>query len=355
MSSLPRAGLVRRRALLGAAVSLPVVLPVLLATGCTGGSSPRPSDTPTPDAAPPPPDPFRIEADAAAAAELAYAAACRAVVARRYRLPSDRLATLTAVADRHERYARVLSGEDPVARRPPAAGASSSSASPTPSAPAGSSTPAPTPVPTSEASALADLVARAGRLARDHDVRTRSAETGLRALLWGSLTAAARRDTVLIGRTGPVSAAPSPPTVPAVPEQVTADRAAQRVVAGLHAAVWGYQVALARFDGAAADPVQARLAALRLLRDRVVELLESDDVEVPTPLPDYDPGEPVGSSADAVRLMTRIETRLGPVLGGWVTAAEDQPRAIAVTALGDAAMTAAGLGGRPALWPGWPD
>lgn len=341
----------RRRTLLALGLAIPGSWWLV---GCTVGApdgvdpSTSPTSAPT---TPTPPDPYRMALDEAAAAESRFASDVRAVVGRRYGLSQARLDNLDALGDRHRRYARVLTAEDPLARRLPP--------TPSPGPSDGTAGGAPTtPAPADERTALADLVTAAQRLAREHSNRATTsepAEPGARALLWASLAAAARRDVLVLGSGAAIDDPPAAPPTPALPELVTPDQGAQRVVAGLHAAVWGYQVALARFDGASADPVRERLIGLRALRDEVVDVLTDLGAEVPTPSPDYDPGEPVDDTTSARALMARIESRLPPVLGGWVAAAEADARALAVTALGDTAMTGITTGATVALWPGWPD
>ncbi|CAA9309517.1 MAG: hypothetical protein AVDCRST_MAG48-1936, partial [uncultured Friedmanniella sp.] len=158
-------------------------------------------------------------------------------------------------------------------------------------------------------------------------------------------------------------AADQPPRAAAVaahqPLTVVSDSAAVSALVGsLHAAVWGYQLALGKLPagGAAHDRALAGLRGRRALRDRLVDQLRRAGVEVPPAAPAYDPDPEVRDADDARLLLQRIETRLLPFVGLWLAAAaRPVDRAAALDALTVTAATATAWGSPLRAWPGWPD
>ncbi len=277
------------------------------------------------------------------AAEQALAAGARAQRARTGRGDERRRDLLLLLARSHAERAAALAAADPATRPTPVPAATGSPAPTT-------STTAPTTPP-----GTAALVAAERARARRYRTATLAAR-GPTALLWGSMAvASAAFASALDADDPPRSAAVAPHRSLVL---LDASAAASALVASLHAAVWGYQLALGRLpaNGVAHDRALAALASRRALQDRLVEQLRRSGASVPAAAPAYDPDPEVADAEDARLLLQRIETRLLPFVGLWLAAAlEPADRALALDALDVTARTATAWGAPLRAWPGWPD
>ncbi|SDS17943.1 protein of unknown function [Friedmanniella luteola] len=271
------------------------------------------------------------------AAETALAAGARAQRARTDADDARRRDLLGLVEQAHTARAAAITAPDP--------------AEPTPSS---TSTPAPGPRSgPGRAPGTERLVADERALAARYRAAAMAAG-GPAALLWGSMAVAS-------GAFATALAAAEPPRSAAVadraPLTVPSDSAAVSALVGsLHAAVWGYQLALGKLPvtGARHDRARAGLRERRALQARLVDRLRRAGVEVPAAAPAYDPDPEVRDADDARLLLRRIETRLLPFCGLWLAAAaRPADRAAALAALTATATTATAWGAPLQAWPGW--
>ncbi|MGD7708243.1 DUF4439 domain-containing protein [Microlunatus sp. Y2014] len=314
----------------------------LAVAGCsvTGGptvdplpATSRPTPTPTPT-------PTLTGLAEGLAAEVTAAAMCHAVAERRYELPGAAIANLTTLATVHDRHVEVLSGPTPTRRPAP-----------------GSATPTTTPAPPTitldpdQAKAVASVQASLRDATATHRAAAVMA-SGLDALLWGSLAAAASQDAVLVGRTTPI---PAPVAEPAheVPDIPPDTEGASILMRQLHAAVYGYQVAMEELRGEQSEPYAQRLGRLRTQRDGLARLLRTRGIAPPAAEPGYDLA-PVDSAAAALALVSELERALLPHQGRWLAAAGPAGIGPAVDGVIDGATMAVIAGGTPLIWPGWP-
>ncbi|GAA2101706.1 hypothetical protein GCM10009841_17630 [Microlunatus panaciterrae] len=203
------------------------------------------------------------------------------------------------------------------------------------------------------ATALRRLVAGERAAARLHRAAA-DATSGYTCLLWGSLAAAAGQYADAL-ESGARTAAPPKPQQrrPLVP--VTDLEAIQALLRQSHAMVYGYQLALGKLSGARADRAAGRLAQHRVLRDRLVDLLNERSADVPAAEPAYVPPIEVSNASRAVVLLRLMETRFLPFVGQWVAAAATGPtRSLALDELSAATLSARAWGAALQDWPGWP-
>jgi hypothetical protein len=300
----------------------------------SAGRTSSPTTTPTP--APQPLDPAPA---AAAAAELVLVATARTLAGGRTKL-SERQRALLELLDRvHLERASALASPDPGSRPTGAA-----TASPSPSARA--------PVAKPSLDTLADAERRvAGRY------RTAALDaSGLEALLWGSMAVASTRFAAALDAADPPSVGRLRVHRPLTP--VSDTEAVSALVASLHAAVYGYQLALGQLKvlSAAHARATAGLVNRRALLERLSARLVTAGVTVPPAAPAYDPSPEVRDSATAGLLIRRIESALLPFCGLWLAAAgRPADRRQALDTLAATAATAAAWGAPVPAWPGWQD
>ncbi len=319
--------------LLGACSASPTVRPGPQASG-------RATSGPTPRAASPGPAPG---VPAAAAAEQALSAYAAAVLAGPHRkdLGGARTALLRFLRDAHAEHAVALAGEDPSTR-------------PTTAAPS----PTATPPHLAGQSLTASLkgLARAESAQAVAQRRATTATAGLGALLAGSLAVAAES----------YAAALRTSSTPAVgrlrehrPAPLLSDvEAAARLVAQLHALVYGYQLAIGILErtGPARRRAIGELARARALQDTQVAFLLSRRADVPAAEPAYAPPAAVRTSGDATRLVRGMQYRLAPYVGLTLAAAgSEAARTVALTQLRSTVRAAGAWGAGLQAWPGWPD
>jgi hypothetical protein len=298
----------------------------------SAGRTSSPTTTPTP--APQPLDPAPA---AAAAAELVLAATARTLAGGRTKL-SDRQRALVELLDRvHRERASALASPDPGGRPTGAA-----TASPSPSAPVAKPS-------------LGTLVDAERRVARRYRTAALDA-SGLEALLWGSMSVASTRFAAALDAADPPAVGRLRVHRPLTP--VSDTEAVSALVASLHAAVYGYQLALGQLKvlSTAHARAAAGLANRRALLERLSARLVSAGVEVPPAAPAYDPSPEVRDSATAGLLIRRIESALLPFCGLWLAAAgRPADRRQALDTLAATAATAAAWGAPVPAWPGWQD
>jgi hypothetical protein len=132
-------------------------------------------------------------------------------------------------------------------------------------------------------------------------------------------------------------------------------RALQDVLAGEHAAIYGYGVAGAWLSGRRRDRARAAFAAHRTRRDQLQELIRGRGAEPVAAAASYALARPVTSATDAVALATLLEERLAAVWADAVAQLEGDLRRLAVRALRDAAVLGAQWRGASVAFPGLPE
>ncbi len=129
----------------------------------------------------------------------------------------------------------------------------------------------------------------------------------------------------------------------------------QTVLAGEHAAVYGYGVVGARLRSDDRDRAENAITAHRRRRDQLAELVRSRGAE---PVPSeaaYALPRPVRDADDAALLATELEERLGAVWADAVASLTGGLRALAARSLQDTAVRAATWRGGSVPFPGIPE
>ena len=318
-----------------------LALALALSTGCTvsdpavrgAGAGPASSVSPSPSPSPAP------NSSGDLAAELRLAASAAAVAAGGTGPDGGRRAVLDLIQRAHQERAAALRAPDPTSRPDPA-----SSPDPSPSA----SSPAP-------GAGLARLV-EAERAAALRCRRAALATDGLSALLWGSMAVASTRFAAALEDADP-PAVDRPRTHR--PMALLSDTEAVSVtVSALHAAVYGYQVALGRLEegsGAHTRAVAGRTGRRQLL-DTLSDRLRDAGSPVPPAEPAYAPSPVPRDARTASALVRRLESGLLPYCGLWLAAAATlTDRRLALDTLTSTAATAQSWGAPLLVWPGWRD
>lgn len=182
------------------------------------------------------------------------------------------------------------------------------------------------------------------------------ASSGPTALVWGSMAVASERfAAALVADETPSASAPRrhQPTALVADTVAVAD-----LVGALHAAVYGYQLALGRLSpgSGAHDRATAGLHDRRILLEQRSGLLTTAGAGVPAAKPAYAPPFRVGDAATAGRLIRHLESALLPFCGLWLAAAGSAAdRRLALDALADTAARAERWGAAVQAWPGWRD
>ena len=135
----------------------------------------------------------------------------------------------------------------------------------------------------------------------------------------------------------------------------TTTSALQAVLAGEHAAVYGYGVVGAHLTGAAQRRAQSAYDVHRVSRDRLEALLRGRKVEPVAAFPSYALPRPVSTAKDAIVLATLLEERMAAVWADAVAELTSDLRALAVRGLGDSAVRAARWRGGSVPFPGLPE
>lgn len=131
--------------------------------------------------------------------------------------------------------------------------------------------------------------------------------------------------------------------------------ALQRLLAGEHAAIYGYGVAGARLAGPSQTRAVRAFTAHRVQRDALETLLRGRGAQpVPAEATYALPG-PVGTRAEAVALAALLEQRLAAVYADAVAELDGELRELAAVGLRDAAVRAARWSSSSTAFPGLPE
>ena len=253
---------------------------------------------------------------------------------------------VSAIRDAHLAHAATLRTPDPT---DPTSGPGPS---PPTTSPSGSAT------PPSFATAVKLLVEAERRAAAAHR-RGALAADGLGALLWGSLATSAGVFAAVLAATDLAGEDPEPTGSVTVRARapmpvVGVAEAEQQLVRQLHAAVYGYQLALGRLGGARRDAAAKRLKQHRILRDRLTARLVERKAEVPVAEAAYVPSTVPRNAPTAAKLLRQLETALTPFGGLWLAAAgSPEERGGALDTLRRTTDAARSWGAAVPAWPGW--
>lgn len=312
-------------------------------TACTL-SDPRidaPPQSVEPDPTPTPAPTF-TGAEAGAANEHRLAAIAGSIVARhRQVLSAEQRLLFDGIRDAHVQHQDTLRSDRPTDR-------------PTPPPPPANPPPALNPVrDLSLPNSVALLIAQERALATRHQ-QAALRSTGLSALLWGSMAVAA--ESFAAGAADPRPFIAPRPRRPAV--LLSDVEAIQEMVRQLHAAVYGYQLAIGKLPAASKRRARAvtSLREHRILRDRLISGLNQRSAAVPVPEVAYVPSPNPTDPDTASTLIQRLETAQQPFCGLWLAAATTaDDRALALSMLRSTSRTALAWGASLGIWPGWPD
>jgi hypothetical protein len=293
-------------------------------------STPSSAATSSPPASPSPTPAASSQSAGAAAPEQALEALAAAILAgpNRKQLSKDRRQLLTFLRSAHTAHAHAITNPPP--------------------------TPAPVKIGgMSLNSSLALLVRREASAAGRYRNAALKAE-GSDALLWGSLSLAARSFAAAIGSANPPA---TRPVADRQPVEVLSEAAAvQELVRQLHAIVYGYQLAIGKLKVFSKQRLKAEreLLAQRIFRDRLIAWLKKHSADVPAAEAAYVPSVVPRNAATAGKLIMRMQTALQPFCGLWLAAAATPAdRQQALTALSNATKIARSWGAALGAWPGW--
>ncbi len=344
----PAAGLDRRRFLrMGAALGAGAGLAAVLGSaGCSlsdprieppagqAGGGPNGPGGATPQ--PPPPRPTFAGAAEGAESERRLAGLAVATITGWHKELGDRAELLVAIRDGHLAHATALLGAEPTTR--------------------------PTDHPTTaikpHATAKSATAALKRLVAAEHTAAARRrtaalATTGLGSLLWASMSVAAGSYATALSDTAAVQL--RKPRAPQ-PMPVLSDvEAMQRLVEQLHAANFGYPMAIGQLaDGGRRNAAIRQLRHRRDLRDALVGRLQARKAEIPIAEPAYVPSVYPRTNATAGQLVQDMESRLAPFVGLWLAAVSTAPdRTRAFDELSTTVANALRWGSPLPRWPGW--
>jgi hypothetical protein len=219
-----------------------------------------------------------------------------------------------------------------------------------------SSLPTPAPITIGEMSlnGSLSLLSRREASAAQHYRSAALKTRGSEALLWGSLSVAAASFAPTIASGNPAATRPlANPQPVATLSEIDAVR---ELVRQLHAIVYGYQLAIGRFEVLSKQrrKAESELFEQRVFRDWLIAWLRKHSLDVPAAEPAYVPSVVPRNPATASRLIMRMQTALQPFCGLWLAASATQPdRQQALTALTTAEKTARSWGAPLTAWPGW--
>lgn len=131
--------------------------------------------------------------------------------------------------------------------------------------------------------------------------------------------------------------------------------ALQTALANEHAAVYGYGVLAVRLAGPQRDAARAAFDTHRARRDILIPLIEARQDRPNAAAPAYDLPFPVTTAADATRLATQLEERLGAGYADLVQTAAGDTRRTGLEWLTDAAVRAVRWRGTSVAFPGLPE
>jgi hypothetical protein len=143
--------------------------------------------------------------------------------------------------------------------------------------------------------------------------------------------------------TSPTAPQPTPSTTPDPDRPSDAVQAALfDAVAAEHAAIYGYGIVSAHSSPDENDLVSAAMAEHRERREAAIAMLTGRSAKAPLPAAGYQLPMPVNNPNDAANLAVRMEDDCAVAWRAAIErASSEQDRAFAVTALTEAAVTAA--------------
>lgn len=131
--------------------------------------------------------------------------------------------------------------------------------------------------------------------------------------------------------------------------------ALQTALQNEHAAVYGYGVLAVRLTGAQRDAARNAYDTHRARRDILISLIEAQGDKPVAAAPAYAIPFPVLTAADATRLATRLEERLGASYADLVQTSTGDARRTGLEWLTDAAVRAVRWRGTSVAFPGLPE
>lgn len=175
--------------------------------------------------------------------------------------------------------------------------------------------------------------------------------TGAAALLWASLSAACAAEPEALGDTRRPELVPTTPTL--LPETTPA-KCMGDLLAETHAVIYVMQTALGILGGNEARALETTLGRRRDVRARLTSELAAMDADAPAALPAYDVPTLRGDTAEARRLIAKVEARYARFVGPMIAAVEPM-REYGTNLLADAHASSVRWGAALIVWPGWPD
>ena len=131
--------------------------------------------------------------------------------------------------------------------------------------------------------------------------------------------------------------------------------ALQTALGNEHAAVYGYGVLAVHLTGAQRDAARNAYDTHRARRDILIGLIEAQGDKPVAAAPAYAIPFPVNTAADAVRLATQLEERLGASYADVVQSEAGDTRRTGLEWLTDAAVRAVRWRGTSVAFPGLPE
>ena len=129
----------------------------------------------------------------------------------------------------------------------------------------------------------------------------------------------------------------------------------QTALGNEYAAVYGYGVLAVRLTGAQRTAAQNAYDTHRARRDLLIGWIEAQGDKPVAAAPAYTIPFPVNTAADATRLATQLEERLGASYADVVQASDGDVRRTGVEWLTDAAVRAVRWRGTSVPFPGLPE
>ena len=131
--------------------------------------------------------------------------------------------------------------------------------------------------------------------------------------------------------------------------------ALQTALGNEHAAVYGYGVLAVHLVGAQQSAARNAYDTHRARRDLLIGLIEAQGDKPVAAAPAYAIPFPVNTAADALRLATQLEERLGASYADVVQASSGDTRRTGLEWLTDAAVRAVRWRGTSVAFPGLPE
>lgn len=131
--------------------------------------------------------------------------------------------------------------------------------------------------------------------------------------------------------------------------------ALQTALGNEHAAVYGYGILAVHLVGAQRDAAKSAYDTHRARRDILIGLIEAQGAKPVAAAPAYAIPFPVTTAADATRLATQLEERLGASYADIVQSSSGDTRRTGAEWLTDAAVRAVRWRGSSVAFPGLPE